>query len=114
MEDDPSALFVVQTNPVPGGEDDYNEWYTNVHIPDILTVPGFVAAQRFRFGRVQRRPDASYPYSYIALYEIAGDPKEAFAALDEAVPNFSSSPMLAAERAASVFAPITARIRRAT
>jgi hypothetical protein len=41
-------LFVVFTNAVEGQEDIYNEWYTDVHLKDVLKVPGIVAAQRFK------------------------------------------------------------------
>jgi hypothetical protein len=37
-------VFVVLTNPVEGKEDTYNDWYTNVHLGDVLKVPGIVAA----------------------------------------------------------------------
>ena len=41
--------FVVLSNPTtPGQEAEYNEWYDKIHIPDVLNVPGFVAAQRFK------------------------------------------------------------------
>jgi len=40
--------FVVLTNPTSSKEAEYNEWYNKQHIPDVLNVPGFVAAQRFR------------------------------------------------------------------
>lgn len=40
--------FIVLSNPVAGREDDYNDWYDNEHLDDVLKVEGFVAAQRFR------------------------------------------------------------------
>lgn len=40
-------IFDVHSNPVPGREDEYNDWYTNQHLSDVLASPGFVAAQRF-------------------------------------------------------------------
>lgn len=110
MFENGSTLFVVQTNHVPGGESEYHDWYNSVHIPDILSVPGFVAAQRFELGPVQRRPELDHPYRYLALYEIAGDPRAAFGALDEAKPRMASSPMLADQRVSVVYEPITPRI----
>jgi hypothetical protein len=56
--------FVVFTNPTEGQEDEYNDWYDNTHLSDVLKVEGFVAAQRFKladtepaqeFKRSQRR-----------------------------------------------------------
>jgi hypothetical protein len=29
--------FLVFTNPVEGREDEYNEWYDNVHLGDVAT-----------------------------------------------------------------------------
>jgi hypothetical protein len=50
----------------------YNEWYTDVHLKDVLKVPGIVAAQRFKLSDVQR--DAPpFPWQYLALYEIETD-----------------------------------------
>ena len=45
--------FLVSTNPVEGKDKEYNEWYTNQHIPDVVSVPGIVAAQRFRLADFQ-------------------------------------------------------------
>ncbi len=65
--------FVVLTNPVPGKEAEFNEWYTKQHIPDVLNVPGIVAGQRFRLADAQMGGDANKPYKYCALYEIESD-----------------------------------------
>src|SRR5436190_568213 len=47
-------VFVVFTNAVEGQENIYNEWYADVHLKDVLKVPGIVAAQRFKLSDVQR------------------------------------------------------------
>ena len=60
--------FVVLTNPTSGKEAEYNEWYNKQHIPDVLNVPGFVAAQRFRLANAQMGDNN--PHRYLALYEI--------------------------------------------
>jgi hypothetical protein len=31
-------IFVVQTDPAERREDEYNDWHTNVHLPDALAV----------------------------------------------------------------------------
>ncbi|HKN00894.1 MAG TPA: hypothetical protein VJX23_10290 [Candidatus Binataceae bacterium] len=62
--------FIVLTNPVAGKETEYNEWYNRDHIPDVLNVPGFVCAQRFRLADAQFGGEASKAYKYLALYEI--------------------------------------------
>src|SRR5690606_19186746 len=40
--------YVVLSNPVPGRDQEYNDWYSNRHLADVVAVPGFVSAQRFR------------------------------------------------------------------
>jgi len=65
--------FIVLTNPVGGKEDEFNRWYNAQHIPDVLNVPGFVCAQRFRLADVQMGGDRSKTHKYLALYEIETD-----------------------------------------
>jgi hypothetical protein len=62
--------FVVMTNPTEGKEGEFNEWYNGQHIPDVLNVPGFVCAQRFKIADAQMGGEASKAYKYLALYEI--------------------------------------------
>lgn len=64
--------FIVLTNPVSGRDDDYNDWYTNQHLGDVLRIPGIVAAQRFKTTPVQRAKQP-LPYEYVAIYEIETD-----------------------------------------
>jgi hypothetical protein len=42
------GVMVVRSGPAEGREDEYNRWYDEVHVPEILAVPGFVGARRFR------------------------------------------------------------------
>ena len=65
--------FVVLTNPVAGKEAEFNEWYNGQHVPDVLNVPGFVSAQRFRLADAQFGGEASRTHKYLALYEIETD-----------------------------------------
>ena len=65
-------LFVGFTNPVEGQEDAFNAWYSDVHLKDVLKVPGIVGAQRFSLSDVQR-DQPPFPWRYLALYEIETD-----------------------------------------
>lgn len=65
--------FVVLTNPVEGKEDEYNQWYNQHHIPDVISVPGFVSGHRFRLADTQFGGEASRAFKYLALYEIETD-----------------------------------------
>jgi hypothetical protein len=61
--------YVVLANPVDGREDEFNDWYTNQHLPDFLRIPGVVLAERFRMSDNQRS-DGPFPWKYMAIYEI--------------------------------------------
>lgn len=67
------TIFVVCSNAVGGGEDEYNEWYTERHLDETLRVPGVVSAQRFRLHRDQMAGREASPYEYLAIYECEGD-----------------------------------------
>lgn len=67
----PKFKLVVLTNPVAGQEDDFNEWYDNVHLEDVLEVPGVVGAERFR---VRSGADT---WRYMAIYDLDCDDPEA-------------------------------------
>jgi hypothetical protein len=61
--------LLAMTNAKSGREAEYNCWFDEVHIPDVLAVDGFVSAQRFRLAPAQRTP-APHPYQFAAIYEL--------------------------------------------
>jgi len=63
-------VFVMMTNPVSGREDEYNDWYDNQHLGDVLAVDGFEAAQRFRLVGDEL---STQGHRYMALYEIESE-----------------------------------------
>jgi hypothetical protein len=62
-------------------EDDFNAWY-DAHLPEILSIPGFVSAQRYRLEPVVVDDDVQVGYRYMALYEIEGDPQQLLAEME--------------------------------
>lgn len=65
-------VLVVMTSPLEGREDEYNDWYDNVHVHDVLAIPGFVSARRFEASSpVPDRAAASRGYAMI--YELETD-----------------------------------------
>jgi hypothetical protein len=76
-------LLLVQTSPVAGREDDYEKWYDEVHLRDIVDLPGVVSGQRY--GMVEGvvpgapAPDPAAVKSYLTIYELDGDPSAIFA-----------------------------------
>jgi hypothetical protein len=64
-------IQLVYSNPVPGMEDEFNEWYSGRHVHEILRVPGYLSAQRFR---VTRHPVGGATDSWSApFYEAIGE-----------------------------------------
>jgi len=102
--------YVVLSNPVAGHEDEYNEWYTKQHLGDVLKVPGFVAAQRFK----AQDPENKLPHKYMAIYEI--DTNDVEKTLGELAgragsPAMPMSPAFdIATVSVTVFEPITGRV----
>ncbi len=63
--------FLVLTKPADGQEKEYNDWYQNIHLKDIVSIPGFKSAQRFRL-RQTVMPGATLPV-YLAIYDLETD-----------------------------------------
>ena len=66
----PRYKMITLTRPVPGREGDYNHWYQDVHLPQVMGIPGLVEAQRFHVERVMAGDDG---LPYAAIYEIETD-----------------------------------------
>ena len=66
--------FFVFSNPVPGRETEYNNWYDQLHAPDVVSIPGFVTAQRFVKNDLPlyRMVDLQVP-KYLVVYKIVTD-----------------------------------------
>jgi hypothetical protein len=64
--------MVVFNHPVEGQEDEYHRWYEQQHLSDVLDVPGFVAAQRYRLTQTDPAPTPP-PDEYVTVYEIETD-----------------------------------------
>ena len=64
-------VMVVLTNPMEGREDEFNDWYSEVHLEEAVGVPGYVSAQRLKLSDVQVGEPAEY--RYLAIYEIEAD-----------------------------------------
>lgn len=42
------ALLMMSTDVPPEFEADYHRWYNEVHLPELLALPGIRSARRFR------------------------------------------------------------------
>lgn len=112
----PRAVMIVMTNPIEDSRDEeFNDWYTKTHVPDVLKVPGFVAATRYRLSDAQlggAAPEGTH--RYLAVYEVDADDLAATnAALIEAATkgNMEISETLDAKSASTLlFEQITERM----
>lgn len=83
-------VMVVFSAPHDGRLEEYDEWYDDVHLDDVLRTPGFVGAQRFDVADLSDVPAGRY--RHLALYEIEGDLDEAVDALVAGRPHRFISP----------------------
>jgi hypothetical protein len=78
--------LLVYTSPVAGGEQEYHRWYDEVHLAEVLSVPGFVSARRYA---------ADEPSRFVALYTIQSEDLDTTMRLfDELRAHFPTSPSL--------------------
>ena len=65
-------LCVVLTEPTQGKAAEFDSYYENVHLDEVLATTGWESAQRFV---LTDQNGQKYPLPYLALYEIeAPDP----------------------------------------
>jgi hypothetical protein len=65
--------LIVWSDPVAGRDDEFNRWYTDVHIRDVMQhVHGAIAAQRFRHASAPPQAGGSVSrHGYLAIYEMS-------------------------------------------
>lgn len=67
-------LFAFSDCKDPAREAEFNDWYDNIHLPDMLEVPGMIKATRW----MSARPAEGDRRRYLALYELETDNLEEF------------------------------------
>src|SRR3546814_4465726 len=69
-------LFMIITE-APSSEEEaaFETWYVDRHMPDVLAVPGFTAAQRFRLAPGPDEDNA--PARFLTIYEMETDDRAA-------------------------------------
>jgi len=60
----------------PAREKEFNDWYSDIHVPDMLEVPGMISATRW----VSAESKEGQSRKYLALYELETDNLEKFGA----------------------------------
>jgi len=82
-------VWLVFTNATPGDDSEFNRWYDEIHIPDLLKVPGVISARRAEITEVQmdRQGDdllittaagIGAKFKYLARYYLDMDSVDAF------------------------------------
>ena len=68
----PATSFLVYTDPVAGQADEYNKWYNDIHLPDLMKIPNFFAAVRYKMvagaGNGVKWP---FTQQYLAIYKLS-------------------------------------------
>jgi hypothetical protein len=66
----PHYQYVVFTNAKEATDAEFNKWYDDVHLDEMLEVPGVIAASRSRF---TPQDDTNPRHLYLAVYEIQSE-----------------------------------------
>ena len=65
-------VLMVLTRPAsPEREQEFNDWYNGTHLPEVLSVPEFRRARRFK--QVEPKGPQAPEHDYLALYEVETD-----------------------------------------
>lgn len=75
------GTLLVMSDPVAGKEQEYDTWYQQQHLVDVVAVPGVARAQRFRLAD----EDAASSHRFLAVYELDGEPADVMAELGRRV-----------------------------
>jgi hypothetical protein len=76
------GLHIVVSEPPEGvTEEEFNRWY-DAHLGEILSVPGFRSARRYKLEPVVGA--GTMPHRFACVYETDVDPREAVANLERA------------------------------
>ena len=104
-------ILVVHTNAKAGEDEAFNDWYSNVHVQEVVQIPGFVSAQRFKLSDQQMGGESEY--KYLAIYEIEAESAgAALDALKAARPNLNMTDTLDDKRMLLAFDQITEKVTR--
>jgi hypothetical protein len=63
--------LLALVNAESGRDEEFNRWYEERHLDDVLRIPGFVAARRYRAAEAQLTGKPAH--GYLTVYEIETD-----------------------------------------
>ena len=103
-------MVVVFVAPAEARDDDLRKWYDEVHLPEVLQVPGVVGAQLHRLAAPGFDPAVAAPGPFLNILEIEGDPAAVLGALKAAGSGMRHSDALDRGSLRSwVYTPVTER-----
>lgn len=105
-------VLVVLSNAVDGQDQAFNDWYTKTHLQDVIGIPGYVAAQRFRRADTQLGNAADLPYAYLAIYEVETDDLPATAKALTSTEMYIDPSLDRGSTVAWFYTPVTERVAR--
>ena len=71
-------ILAVYSNPAEGREDEYNDWYNNQHLKDVLAQPDYTQARRYKLTDLKlddAMPDPAH--QYVAFYHLLTEDPDA-------------------------------------
>lgn len=79
----PATIHLVYSNPPAEiSDEEFDRWY-DPHLDEILVVPGFASAQRYRLEPQVNTHGLELPFRYLSLYELEGDVDRIMRDLDD-------------------------------
>ncbi len=66
----PQCRLIALTTPQPGREQEYHDWYNNVHLPELVNLFNMNGAQRFELVAKLMGADTN---QFLAIYEFESD-----------------------------------------
>ena len=119
MSDSPAdrQLYIVFGNPLTPEQDaEFNEWYDETHIPDVLKLPGVLSAQRYKVRQLDRDAGTPPRFSYMVVYEIEGDPNEVMAKIGAGVASgdirMDGAPFDRTKASMAFWTPVTEKVEK--
>ncbi len=82
-------IFQLQVfiNPIAGRDAEFNAWYDEVHVPEVLGLPGFLRARRFAV-----HPLGDGTMRYLTVYDVEAEgPEQVLERVAAGQPTFRAS-----------------------
>ncbi len=69
-------MLLVFSNPSEGQDEEFNRWYDEKHVVDVLAIPGITSGQRFALHQHDDPLGAPAPkHRYVAAYSLEVEPE---------------------------------------